>query len=495
MWNPHTYWYVPGFSKVTESDAPFPSACSDTICPGPSPLLTFAAQLIPGTPQAGSPIGQNLALTEVLPLVFASSNGQAELRMRNPAVVKGTVEDAAGAPVPRARVTISLPSLIPGQSPTTQSATTDVRGEFSLAVPAAQDASKQTHRIWVSFDDPAQAREHPPLARAQQISNDVDLQLRLQQEATLSIVRGRVLDAQLRALPGARVQVQTASGDILSSTDISDEAGGYRLLLDQTLTTEDQVFLVAQPPQGGQAPVLLRRLKRPNGPADLVDINLQQPAYLPPQMVKLQLRGTGPSGPLDAVGARVQAQVQLGDDGALDVMGLGIYNASGDTDKDGAVTLPLLVLGFLVLQRGWRTLAKVTAATMLVGGLGVWIFGAAGSVHLGASVLVFGYLGYLLSRGVFERRFWSVLGGVVVVLAVGAQEVLSGTTSRGELSQFVIFALLGATSLSQLSEIWNEISAGAGAAVRVECHGNLDHGGGGDGSTLLGAAPAVDGTL
>lgn len=60
-----------------------------------------------------------------------------------------------------------------------------------------------------------------------------------------------------------------------------------------------------------------------------------------------------------------------------------------------------------------------------------------------------------------------VLGGVVVVLAVGAQEVLSGTTSRGELSQFVIFALLGATSLSQLSEIWNEISAGAGAAARI----------------------------
>lgn len=82
-------------------------------------------------------------------------------------------------------------------------------------------------------------------------------------------------------------------------------------------------------------------------------------------------------------------------------------------------TLPLLVLGFLVLQRGWRTLAKVTAATMLVGGLGVWLFGAAGSVHLGASVLVFGYLGYLLSRGVFERRFWSVLGGVVVFALYG----------------------------------------------------------------------------
>ena len=61
----------------------------------------------------------------------------------------------------------------------------------------------------------------------------------------------------------------------------------------------------------------------------------------------------------------------------------------------------------------------------------------------------------------------AALGGVVVVLYLGAQEVISGATSPGELSQFVIFALLGATSVSQLSEIWNEISASAGAVDRI----------------------------
>ena len=59
------------------------------------------------------------------------------------------------------------------------------------------------------------------------------------------------------------------------------------------------------------------------------------------------------------------------------------------------------------------------------------------------------------------------LGGVVAVLRLGAQDVLSGATTRGELSQFVLLALLGATSLSQFSEVWNEISASAGAAGRI----------------------------
>jgi len=59
------------------------------------------------------------------------------------------------------------------------------------------------------------------------------------------------------------------------------------------------------------------------------------------------------------------------------------------------------------------------------------------------------------------------LGGVVAVLRLGAQDVLEGAATGGQLSQFVVFALLGGTSLSQLSEVWNEVSASAGAATRI----------------------------
>ncbi len=58
-------------------------------------------------------------------------------------------------------------------------------------------------------------------------------------------------------------------------------------------------------------------------------------------------------------------------------------------------------------------------------------------------------------------------GSVVAVLWHGAHDVMSGRMSGGLLSQFVLYAVLGASSLGQLSEVWSEISAAAGAAGRL----------------------------
>ncbi|PSB06060.1 rhomboid family intramembrane serine protease, partial [filamentous cyanobacterium CCP2] len=60
----------------------------------------------------------------------------------------------------------------------------------------------------------------------------------------------------------------------------------------------------------------------------------------------------------------------------------------------------------------------VTIVAMLIGGLGTWMFGAAGC-HIGASGVVFGYLGYLLGRGYFDRSFGSMLFSVVILLVYG----------------------------------------------------------------------------
>ncbi|MBM4357867.1 MAG: rhomboid family intramembrane serine protease [Deltaproteobacteria bacterium] len=84
-----------------------------------------------------------------------------------------------------------------------------------------------------------------------------------------------------------------------------------------------------------------------------------------------------------------------------------------------ANTVPLVVLGFFIMARRKRDLAIVTLLATLVGGLGVWLVGASNSVHLGASIVVFGYLGYLLSRGYFERRFWPIVGSIVVFFLYG----------------------------------------------------------------------------
>ena len=58
-------------------------------------------------------------------------------------------------------------------------------------------------------------------------------------------------------------------------------------------------------------------------------------------------------------------------------------------------------------------------------------------------------------------------GSVVVVLWLGAQEVIARKITGGTLSQFVLFAVFGAGALGQLSEVWNEVSQAAGAAGRI----------------------------
>jgi ATP-binding cassette subfamily B protein len=56
---------------------------------------------------------------------------------------------------------------------------------------------------------------------------------------------------------------------------------------------------------------------------------------------------------------------------------------------------------------------------------------------------------------------------VVVVLWLGARDVIEGRMTAGVLLQFLLYAVLGSSALGQLSEVWNEVSQAAGAAVRI----------------------------
>jgi ATP-binding cassette, subfamily B, bacterial len=60
-----------------------------------------------------------------------------------------------------------------------------------------------------------------------------------------------------------------------------------------------------------------------------------------------------------------------------------------------------------------------------------------------------------------------IFASVVVVLWVGAQDVLTGRMSAGRLSQFVLYAVFAAAGLGQLSEVWGELSQASGAAERL----------------------------
>ncbi len=89
-------------------------------------------------------------------------------------------------------------------------------------------------------------------------------------------------------------------------------------------------------------------------------------------------------------------------------------------------TVPLLVLGGLVAVRGQTNFVGVTAFIILVGGTGLWAAGRPWPwddiqflVHVGASGLVFGYFGYLVARGWYERSFLSIFVALVVILVFG----------------------------------------------------------------------------
>jgi membrane associated rhomboid family serine protease len=82
-------------------------------------------------------------------------------------------------------------------------------------------------------------------------------------------------------------------------------------------------------------------------------------------------------------------------------------------------SIPFLILGGMVMTSGARIFASVSAIVIILGGLGVWIFGGANTIHIGASGLIFGYLGFLLSRGIFERNALWILISTGIMLAYG----------------------------------------------------------------------------
>jgi membrane associated rhomboid family serine protease len=85
-----------------------------------------------------------------------------------------------------------------------------------------------------------------------------------------------------------------------------------------------------------------------------------------------------------------------------------------------ANTVPFIVLGWLVMLRNISDFYFVSIIAALVGGLGTWLIGDPRSVHIGASGVIFGYFGYLLFRGYFERSFVAISISLVIAVTYGS---------------------------------------------------------------------------
>ncbi|MEM9781586.1 MAG: ABC transporter transmembrane domain-containing protein [Pseudomonadota bacterium] len=60
-----------------------------------------------------------------------------------------------------------------------------------------------------------------------------------------------------------------------------------------------------------------------------------------------------------------------------------------------------------------------------------------------------------------------VFAGVVGVIWIGARDVMNGTMSPGQMTQFVLFAVFTAGAVGALSEVWGELQRAAGATERL----------------------------
>ncbi|MFI0998336.1 rhomboid family intramembrane serine protease [Streptomyces galbus] len=75
---------------------------------------------------------------------------------------------------------------------------------------------------------------------------------------------------------------------------------------------------------------------------------------------------------------------------------------------------PLFVFGFLAAYRGVTRFLGLTLLVALTSGMAVWLFERGGVDTVGASGLVFGYFGYVVVRGLFDRHLIDTLIGVVM---------------------------------------------------------------------------------
>jgi membrane associated rhomboid family serine protease len=82
---------------------------------------------------------------------------------------------------------------------------------------------------------------------------------------------------------------------------------------------------------------------------------------------------------------------------------------------------PLFIFGFLAAYRGVTKFYGVTVLVILTSGLGAWLTESTGSLGAGASGVVFGYFGYIMVRGFFDRHAIDILIGAVMALCFAYQ--------------------------------------------------------------------------
>jgi len=105
-------------------------------------------------------------------------------------------------------------------------------------------------------------------------------------------------------------------------------------------------------------------------------------------------------------------------------------------------TIGFLMIGGLVLLREPRDFWTVFALATLIGGIGIWLVGRPGP-HIGISGVIFGYFGYLLLTGVFDRKIGAFLLSILTFLIWGRLLLGLSPLQRGISWEGHLFGLAG----------------------------------------------------
>jgi membrane associated rhomboid family serine protease len=109
---------------------------------------------------------------------------------------------------------------------------------------------------------------------------------------------------------------------------------------------------------------------------------------------------------------------------------------------------PLFVFGFLAAYRGVVRFLWLTLIVALTSGLAEWLFQNGDTLGVGASGLIFGYFGYVVLRGIFDRHLIDTLIGLVMAASF---------------AYLVTIALPGTPGVSWLAHLGGLVGGAAGA--------------------------------
>jgi len=125
-------------------------------------------------------------------------------------------------------------------------------------------------------------------------------------------------------------------------------------------------------------------------------------------------------------------------------------------------TIPFLILGAVIALGGAVRVLAVTAIVAVVGGLGTWLTGSGGSIHIGASGLVFGYAAYLIVRFVYSRNLPHLAAGAAVLLVWGTSLAFGLLPSPGTSWQGHLFGAAGGVVAARMLHKRRELERGSG---------------------------------